>query len=361
MTLMSFRKNIFIKIQITVGNFFLILFIIKTTMESKKKLKVLSLFDGISTAYLSIKLAGIEIEKYYSSEIDKYCIMVQDFHFAQDNNFIKVGDVKNINGQDYKDVDLVIFGSPCTQLSAANTKDRSGLLGKDSSLFYEAIRILKEIKNAKNGKDFFFFMENVASMPNSEKLKITNELKGVFDKVQMIKVNSASITAANRRRLYWSNIPNMKAPEPNNIKFCDILENGFVDKAKSNPVLSTNVTLTNGIFRYYKMNMGQIIFKTKEFAELPASEKLKQYPQLLLESGYDGKSCVIKDKLSFPNGVYRLPTILEYSKLQTLPGTFLTSVPNISDTQKLKMIGNGFTTDVIAHLLTPLKQYYHEQ
>src|SRR4051812_38451857 len=109
-------------------------------------INVLSLFDGISCAYLALERAGIKINKYYSSEIEKSALAVQHHHYSGNTNFIQLGDVRNIDGMALSDeIDLVIFGSPCTQLSAVNSKDRSGLEGEESKLFFEALRILKEI------------------------------------------------------------------------------------------------------------------------------------------------------------------------------------------------------------------------
>ena len=109
-------------------------------------INVLSLFDGISCAKLAMEKAGIKINKYYSSEIDKSALKIQEHHYGSDPNFIKLGDVRNINGYDLADeIDLGVFGSPCTNLSSINPVDRRGLEGSESRLFYEALRIIKGI------------------------------------------------------------------------------------------------------------------------------------------------------------------------------------------------------------------------
>lgn len=322
----------------------------------KDGITVLSLFDGVSCAKLALERAGIKINKYYSSEIDKTALAIQQHHYAIDPNFVPLSDVKSINGYELADeVDLVVFGSPCTNLSSINPVDRRGLEGSESSLFYEAVRILKEIKalKPKNNK-LYFLMENVASMRNSDRDKITEELSNIFDEINLLKIDSALITPGHRRRYYWTNIPNVDLPTPNNIKFSDILENGYTDRDKANVILSGNVTLTNGIFRHYNMNIGNIIYKDKSFAELPTIEKLEQYPNILKESGYVGKSGSCPDELGYPNGCYRHPSIKEYSRIMTIPDEHIDGVPNVSKSEKLRAIGLAFSVDVVAHLLSGL-------
>ena len=116
------------------------------TPDENKGINVLSLFDGISCAKLALEKAGIKINKYYSSEIDKSALKIQNHHYGNDPNFIQLGDVRNVDGFELADeIDLVVFGSPCTNLSSINPVDRRGLEGTESKLFYEALRILKTI------------------------------------------------------------------------------------------------------------------------------------------------------------------------------------------------------------------------
>jgi site-specific DNA-cytosine methylase len=315
---------------------------------------VLSLFDGCSGAYLALEKAGIKIKNYYSSEIDESAIAVQSYHYSGNPRFHQIGNVKDIDVIDYLATDLVIFGSPCIELSSVNPKDRSGLKGPNSSLFFEAIRILRELKKYQYyDKKLFFLMENVASMSKENRNQITQELKNIFgESVQLLKIDSALISSTHRRRLYWTNIPNVSTPKPIDIKFKDILVNGYTDKDKGNVLLSSNVTLTNGIFRYYKMNMGNIIFRDEEFANLPTEEKLIQYPSLLKASGHLGKARSTKNEYEFPNGVYRLPSIVEYSRMMTYPDEYINEVPNVSKTEKHKILGLSFNVATVSHILT---------
>ncbi len=331
----------------------------KETKQIKNEgLNVLSLFDGISCAKLALENAGIKINKYYSSEICPHALAIQNHNFSGDTNYIQLGDVCNIDGYDYADeIDLVVFGSPCTNLSSINKTERTGLEGSESKLFYEALRIMGQLVAFQPlSKKLYFLMENVASMSKKDRDIITSELAIVFPDVKLYKINSADFSGANRRRLYWSNIPNIGKVVPINTKYQDILVNGFVDKEKANPLLGSNCTLTNGIFRYYKMNIGNIIFKDKSFAALPSEQKLLEYPFILKESGHLGKCKTKINEYEFPNGCYRLPSISESERLMTILEGHVSDVPNVSKTNKIKAIGLSMTVDVIAHLLGPLNK-----
>ncbi|MGE8340944.1 MAG: DNA cytosine methyltransferase [Flavobacterium sp.] len=329
----------------------------KQTPIKQEGINVLSLFDGISCAKLALEKAGIKINKYYSSEICPHALAIQNYHYSGDTNFIQLGDVCKIEGIDLaNEIDLVIFGSPCTNLSSINPVDRRGLEGTESKLFYEAKRIIRDIYIfAPTNKKLYFLMENVASMTAKDRDAITSELYEIFPDVKLVKINSADVSPANRRRLYWTNIPNVGIPKSSQIKYQDIVVNGYVDKEKANVLLGTNVTLTNGIFRYYKMNIGNIIYKYKEFAEQSTEQKLVEYPFILHNSGYIGKSRSGFDEYDFPNGCYRLPTVLESERLMTIPDGYVSDVPNISKTNKLKAIGLAMTVDVITGLVENLK------
>lgn len=328
------------------------------TKEFKNEgLTVLSLFDGISCAKLALEKAGIKIKKYYSSEICPHALAIQNYHYSGDTNFVQLGDVCNIDGYDYaSEIDLVVFGSPCTNLSSINKTDRSGLEGKESKLFYEALRIMGQLFAFQPlSKNLYFLKENVGSMSKKDRDIITSELAIVFPDVKLYKINSSELAGANRRRLYWSNIPNIGKIVPTNKTYKDVLVNGFVDKEKANVLLGSNCTLTNGINRYYKMNVGNIVFKDEDFAALPTEQKLLQYPSILNQSGYKASRTSKVGEYEFPNGCYRLLSVLEMERLMTIPDGYVSDVPFVAKTNKIKSIGLSMTVDVIAHLLSPLK------
>jgi len=319
-------------------------------------INVLSLFDGISGAYVALKKAGIEVNNYYSSEIDKNALAIQNYHYSSDTSFHQIGDVCKVDGSKYTDVSVAVFGSPCTQLSSINKSDRSGLQGPDSRLFFEAIRILKEIKaNQPKDKLLYVLCENVASMDVKNRNIFMQELKAIFPDIVMLKIDSALLAPAHRRRLYFTNIPNASIPEPNGCKLSDVLVNGYTEKEKGNVILSSNVTLTCGLFRHYKMNMGNIIFKDKWFAELPTHQKLEAYATLMESVSYRDTERGKVDEYGYSNRCYRLPSILELERMMTYPDGYVSNVPNVSKTQKQKALGLSFTPEVVAHLLRGLK------
>jgi DNA (cytosine-5)-methyltransferase 3A len=168
------------------------------------KMKVLSLFDGISC--LRVALGDRPVE-YLASEIDKNAIKIAMKNYPTTKQLGNVCDISGIS-----DLDLLCGGSPCTDLSIAK-KGREGLKGDRSKLFYEYVRILKE------SKPKWFILENVASMPKKDKDIIT-EILGV----EPVMINAALVSAQNRKRLFWTNIPVVGLPPDRNILLKDILQ-----------------------------------------------------------------------------------------------------------------------------------------
>ena len=187
-------------------------------------MKILSLFDGISGCRQALKELNIDCQ-YYASEIDKYAIQVAK---ADHSDIVHIGDVKQVGK--YNNIDLLIGGSPCQDLSIAK-KDRKGLEGDRSSLFYEYLRILNEVKPK------YFILENVYSMGKKNAKIISKEL---FD-IEPIMINSALLTAQNRKRLYWVGKlvdgkyeqVKIEQPEDQEIYLKDIIEEGVTDREKS--------------------------------------------------------------------------------------------------------------------------------
>ena len=185
------------------------------TDDKGKKMKVLSLFDGISCGRLALERAGIPVEKYYASEIDKYAIQV-----TQKNrpDTIQVGDVTKLNYLELLDVDMVIGGSPCQDLSIAK-QNREGLRGARSGLFWKYVEAL-EVIHPK-----WFLLENVASMRNEDRDAITATLKKIYPETECIMINSALVSAQQRKRYYWTNW-HVEQPQDKGILLKDILESG---------------------------------------------------------------------------------------------------------------------------------------
>lgn len=289
-------------------------------MNTKNEINVLSLFDGISVAQLALKQLNIPINNYYASEIDKNPIKVTQHHFP---GTIQLGDVRNIDTSELPTIDVMTFGSPCQDLSSLR-KNRTGLAGEKSSLFYEALRILQEVKPK------YFLMENVASMSKQDR-KIISDLLGV----EPIQINSSLIGPALRNRLYWTNIPNVIIPTDNKIILKNSVENGYVDKRKANAILTKNVPYTrNGLTRYLTRSIGQIVFLNKSFCHEPKETKLE-----LIEGMTDAE---VKQ-------LFRPFTTLELERMQTLPDGYVGEI--LKKTPSHHVIGNSFTLEVIKYIL----------
>lgn len=185
-------------------------------------MNVLSLFDGISCARVALDRAGIKVKTYYASEIEKNAIKVSQQNYP---DIVRLGDVREIQSI-AEPIDLLIGGSPCQDLSIAK-KDRKGLEGDRSSLFYEYVRIRNLVKPK------YFILENVASMSKTDKETITKELG-----VEPVLFNASLVSAQSRKRYFWTNIQ-FDLPVDKNIKLKDILQDDaevderFVMKDKS--------------------------------------------------------------------------------------------------------------------------------
>jgi len=190
-------------------------------------MKVLSLFDGMSCGQIALNRLGIKVDKYYASEIDKYAIQVTQANFPET---IQIGDVCDIKAEDYQDVDLIMAGSPCQGFSFAGKQ----LAFDDprSALFFEFIRLLKEIKPK------YFLLENV-KMKKEYLQVISEQVSACYPEIpfgiEPIFINSSLVSAQNRQRYYWTNIPNITKPEERGIVLRDILE----ENPGENPVKNT--------------------------------------------------------------------------------------------------------------------------
>ena len=179
-------------------------------------MRVLSLFDGMSCGRIALDQLGIPVEKYYASEIDKYAMQVSAANYP---DIEQVGDVCNLNPQDYMDVDLMLGGAPCQGFSFAGKQ----LAFDDprSALFFEFIRLLKAIKPK------YFLLENVR-MKKEYLQVISEQVSACYPEIpfgiEPIFINSSLVSAQSRQRYYWTNIPGIKQPEDRGIVLRDILE-----------------------------------------------------------------------------------------------------------------------------------------
>ena len=170
-------------------------------------MNVLSLFDGMSCGRIALERLGIKIDNYYASEIDKYAIQVSQANYP---DIIQVGDVTELDTSTLPKIDLIMGGSPCQGFSFAGKQ----LAFDDprSALFFEFVRCVEELKPK------YFLLENVRM--KKEYLDVISEYMGV----EPIMINSALVSAQNRVRFYWTNIPGIEQPEERGIVLRDILE-----------------------------------------------------------------------------------------------------------------------------------------
>tara|TARA_B100001057_G_scaffold12051_2_gene11448 strand:- start:37835 stop:38992 length:1158 start_codon:yes stop_codon:yes gene_type:complete len=377
-------------------------------------IKVLSLFDGMSCGQLALQRLGIDVDTYYASEIDKFAIQVTQANFP---NTIQIGDVCNVDPKDFEDIDLITCGSPCQGFSFAGKQ----LAFDDprSALFFEFIRILKEIKPK------YFLLENVRMKQEFQDV-ITDQVSLCYPefqggdlfggKIKPSLINSALVSAQNRLRLYWTNIPNIEQPIDKNIILEDILvkedTEGYAlsdlanKRAKDNPrsrafkpgqeksgallanqykqstdslyalkepkqvgvavdinghdILkrvyspegkSPTLNTMGGGNREPKVVSGA--WRARSYDDKGQRVKWKESkPKQMLELRKDKKSnsigSVQKDSVVVQDLSWRRLLPLECERLQTVPDNYTN---HVSNSQRYKMLGNGWTIDVIAHIL----------
>jgi DNA-cytosine methyltransferase len=338
-------------------------------------LNVLSLFDGMSCGQIALQKAGIKVAKYYASEIKKHGIKVTQHNFP---DTIQLGDVRNIKASDLPKIDLLIGGSPCQDFSRANSV-MSGLEGEKSSLFYEYLRLLRELKPT------YWLLENV--IMDAEQELIISESVGT----KPVRINSSLLSAQLRDRLYWTNIgPEsfdlfgnrtcaIPLPKDKNIKLQDVLENGFSDREKSCALLESDsrplATPTKMFHRYHSTRFTTVVFKDESvYAEMkrryeegfpaeaqqlnPSNESggKQPYMQNRVYSDQGKAPCLTSfaDRLMvFQKQNIRYLTQTELERLQTVPAGY-TSI--LKRNEAACLLGDGWTVDVIAHIFSFLKR-----
>ena len=277
-------------------------------MNNNDKINVLSLFDGMSCGQIALNRLGIEYNNYYAAEIDKDAIKVTMKNYP---NTIQLGSVLDIKAVDLPKIDLLIGGSPCQSFSRAG--NGSGFDGS-SKLFWEYVRILKEVKPT------YFLLENVIMKKEWE--DVITEALGV----KPIEISSAKFVPQARRRLYWTNIPNVSQPEQVDYNISDYIDGGgFASSCGVDRVFKRKQIFNTLTATYYKgiRGSGRPTVSTKE--------------------GF----------LDDDRTAHRMLTPNECEKLQTVP---LDYTDCVSKTQRYKMLGNGWTVDVIAHIFSHIKK-----
>ena len=322
------------------------------------KINVLSLFDGMSCGRIALDRAGIPAGTYYASEVDKYAEIVSNANYP---DIERLGDVTlwRLWDIDWASIDLLIAGSPCQGFSFAGKQ----LAFDDprSALFFVFIDILNHIKSLN--PDVKFLLENVKM--KKEYLNVISEQLGVTP----ILINSALVSAQNRNRYYWTNWE-VTQPEDQGVFLADVIESGLVDRDKSY-CIDANYWKGTNVEQYLKKSRRQIVFelpvafteRRTEEAKKIRREYRKKYGRDFsprrgkeLVARTDGKmNCltaaysmkehtIIDEKIN-----YRKLTPTECERLQTVPDGYTN---HVSNTQRYKMLGNGWTVDVIAHIFS---------
>ncbi len=363
-------------------------------------MNILSLFDGLSCFQIALKESNIKYDNYFASEIDKYAIKTCMENFP---NTIQLGDIRNIKASNLPKINILVGGSPCQGFSFAGKQ--LNFEDERSKLFFEYVRILKEVKPD------YFILENVLMKKEYQDV-ISKELG-----VEPIMINSSLLSAQNRKRLYWTNIKEgyfdlfgnkvsfIPQPGDKNLVLKDILENGFVDRDKAHCLTATyfkGVDLDN----YLEKKQRQIVFNSCKLvglaSDIKGNDSIKriysedgkaptltaicggnQEPKIAasrgryfvdnkrqdykmstkglttqyLEIRKDNKSNTItsvqKDNLLLlDKNSYRKLTVRECARLQTIPEWF--NFP-VSNSQAYKMIGNGFTVEVLKYIISFLE------
>ena len=348
-------------------------------------MNVLSLFDGMSCGRIALDRLGIKVDNYYASEIDKYAMKVSEANYP---DIIQVGDVTALDLSTLPKIDLIMGGSPCQGFSFAGKQ----LAFDDprSALFFEFVRCVKEL-NPK-----YFLLENVRM--KKEYLDVISEYMGV----EPICINSALVSAQNRIRYYWTNIPGIEQPEQRGIVLRDILETNksdildniqeksYVIKAQYYKNSKANFEANNGfratgipqkpiqvgtavdikghdqIKRVYSEDGKSSTLTTcggghREPKVLAGAFRgryeddgtIKQHLELRQGGKTNSLTTVQKDNVVTKDNVYwRKLTPVECERLQTVPDNYTN---HVSNTQRYKMLGNGWTIEVITHILKNIK------
>ena len=287
-----------------------------------EKINVLSLFDGISCGHIALDKAGIPINKYYASEIDKYAIKVTNKNYPET---INLGDVTTVSGELFTEkIDLLIGGSPCQGFSQAGKMKNFD--DPRSKLFWEYVRILQEVKPK------YFLLENVVM--KQEWQDIISEALGV----KPIMIDSSLTSAATRKRLYWTNIPGVGQPEDLGITFGDIRERDVQEGS----IYYTDKGL-DWIRRHEKRT-------GKTLRIISDSDKM----QMLEASMYKKYSSQRFFGIEDTHGL-RYITVTECERCMNVPDGYTDCCSN---TQRYKQLGNGWEVNTITHIFRTLKNVF---
>ena len=315
-------------------------------------MNILSLFDGMSCGRIAAERAGFPVRKYYASEVDKYAIKVSQANWP---DIIHLGDVTKWREWDidWSSIDLLIGGSPCQGFSFAGKQ----LAFDDprSKLFFVYVDILNHIRSAN--PDVKFMLENVKM--KKDHLAVISDQLGV----EPVFINSALISAQNRQRYYWANW-RIEQPKDKKITLKNIIESGLVDRDKS-WCIDANYFKGGNLKSYFEKHRRQIVmFQPCRVSErgrrltVCGARRDDKIGEIVrgYECATDGKTSALttvqKDNYLCEEYKIRKLTPIECERLQTVPDDY---TAHVSNTQRYKMLGNGWTVDVIAHIFKQIE------
>lgn len=302
----------------------------------------LSLFNGISAGRLALSRAGIEFDKYYIAEIDKFANKVSEFHYP-DN--IQLGDVNNWRKWDidWSSVGLVTAGFPCQSWSLAGKQ--KGDKDERGKLFWVTLDIMSHALD-KNPRAKFM-LENVKMKKEFEEY-ITLHTENALGKVFKTLINSALVSAQNRNRYYWTNFP-ISQPSDKGLLLKDVIEDDYISDRDKSYCIDANYSKGASPGQYFKKSRRQLVFNGHVIHQRPrgknkGAEFAEKSPTLTACSWEEN------NKLS-----YRKLTPTECARLQTFPDGWCENV--VSNSQSYKAYGNAWTVDVIKHIFECMERY----
>lgn len=312
-------------------------------------MNVLSLFDGMSCGQIALDKLGVDVETYYASEVDKYAIQITKKNYP---NTVHLGDVRKWREWplDWSSIDLVTGGFPCQAWSLAGKqlgdKDERG------ALFWDMLDIMSKVLKANPKAKFL--IENVKMKREFEEY-ITKHTSAALGKVNKHLINSSLVSAQSRSRYYWTNIEGIEQPEDKGEVLANILENGVVDREKAH-CIDANYFKGGNLKSYFEKHRRQLVFSDDGLCHVGQAD-LNGHDCIKRVYHAQGKSPTLNSctggnrepKVFVEPKHYRKLTPLECERLQTVPDGY---TEGVSNTQRYRMLGNGWTVDVIAHLLS---------
>ena len=302
-------------------------------------INVLGLCDGISCGQVALHRAGFTVDKYYSSEIEPNAISITQYNYP---NTIQIGDIFDVNGYILPKIDLLLSGIPCTFWSGsknhtAKSKRETTPDGDGWSLFEEFDRIRNETKPT------YFLLENNNSISNEIRDEISKRLG-----VEPILIDSSLVSAQTRKRYYWTNIPNVTIPEDKGILFKDVAVYDTHLYKQDDRILKTLKVSKTG--NYVKWDLSGKGYYSQQDRAYYGHVKAPTVPRCRTET---------KINLYINANTYKKTCPLECERLQTLPDNYTKygrledgTIKEISKTRRFEAIGNCWTVDVIAHILS---------